>query len=106
MQLLGERTNVHDFGCLPLTPPRSQEKRTTAGASSWNQHVGLGLLGRRLYCRRYPTLIIKVFAADVAQQTDLALTTFSSFFETISKFDAKLGNQAPSTWHHGIVRKA
>lgn len=47
-----------------------------------------------------------VFAADVTQQTDLTLTTLSSFLETISKFDAKLGEQAPSAWHHGTARKA
>ena len=47
-----------------------------------------------------------VFAADVAQQTDLALTTMRGSFEAISNFEAKLGNQAPSAWHHGTPRKA
>lgn len=47
-----------------------------------------------------------IFSADVTQQTDLTLATLGSFLETISKFDAKLGEQTPSAWHHGTARKA
>ncbi|KAH6847187.1 hypothetical protein B0I37DRAFT_374439 [Chaetomium sp. MPI-CAGE-AT-0009] len=46
-----------------------------------------------------------VFSADITQQTDLTLDTLSSFLQTISKFDAKLGPQAASGWHHGVGRK-
>jgi hypothetical protein len=32
MQLRGERTNVHDFGCLPLTPePRKKGTTNMSG---------------------------------------------------------------------------
>lgn len=45
-------------------------------------------------------------SAGITQQTDLTLATLSSFLKTISNFDAKLGLQAPSAWHHGTARKA
>ncbi|KAL2133704.1 hypothetical protein VTI74DRAFT_1880 [Chaetomium olivicolor] len=47
-----------------------------------------------------------VFATDVKRQTDLTLAALSSFLQTISKSDAKLGQQAPSSWYHSAGRKA
>ena len=37
-------------------------------------------------------------SAGITQQTDLTLATLSSFLKTISKFDTKLGQQAPSAF--------
>ena len=47
-----------------------------------------------------------VFPAEITQHTDVTLDTLGNFLQTISKFDAKLGKQAASGWHHGVGRKA
>src|SRR5437868_2898214 len=46
------------------------------------------------------------FNAYAKQQADLTLATLSDFLSLISKFDAKLGRQAPSHWYRGAGRKA
>ncbi|KAH6623709.1 hypothetical protein F5144DRAFT_370106 [Chaetomium tenue] len=47
-----------------------------------------------------------IFPEDITKQTDVTLKTLSSFLKTISKFNAKLGPNAASGWHHGVGRKA
>ncbi|KAK3385318.1 hypothetical protein B0H63DRAFT_559950 [Podospora didyma] len=46
------------------------------------------------------------FSSPTKQQIGLALKTSSEFLSFISKFDAKLGGQAPSAWYRGAGKKA
>jgi hypothetical protein len=85
----------------------TQALKEAGGASDEYRSLGreLGLLERILRQLHAGQGIGGVPSPDIRQQTDLTLDTLSSFLKTISKFDAKLGQQAPSTWHHGVARK-